>query len=289
MFESILPFDIAFSLAVQSWINPAFTLLMKGASFVFSSAGIMFIAAWLYWSKKEKESFYFISLIVFAAVVSEGLKNAFKRLRPSFYNAGINGLESHVRTDYSFPSGHSTLAGAVFAYLENGLEKNWKILVFTGALAVAFSRIYLGAHFLSDVIAGLVLGLLVGKFNLWFRKKTEHMHFRLSKIREELLLFSFIAASFLIVLFLQEFVLAAVVIGYFAGYSLWKELRFEQSGKSLKRKFLGFVGIGVLYFASRQGSPDQKFIVLAIMGFWVSFLFPLMFESFKHHLKKAKN
>ena len=289
MFESILPFDIAFSLAVQSWINPAFTLLMKGASFAFSAAGIMFIAAWLYWSRKEKESFYFISLIVFAAVVSEGLKNAFKRLRPSFYNAGIAGLENHVRTDYSFPSSHSTLAGGVFAYLEKGFEKNWKILVFIGALAVAFSRIYLGAHFLSDVIAGLILGLLVGKFNLWFRKKTEHMHFRLSKLREELLLFSFIAVSFLIVLFLQEFVLAAVVIGYFAGYSLWKELRFEQSGKSLKRKFLGFAGIGVLYFASRHGSLEQQFIVLAIMGFWVSFLFPLMFEAFKHHLKKAKN
>jgi len=100
------------------------------------------------------------------------------------------------------------------------------------------------------------------------------------------LLFAFIIGSIIIVVFLQELVLAAVIIGYFAGYSLWKEMRLEQSGKSLKRKIVGFGGIAILYLGSLSNSLEQKFISLFLIGFWVTFLYPLMCESLKHHLKR---
>lgn len=287
MIEAVVAFDVFFSQGVQSWINPFCTLLMQAASLVFSSAGIMAITAWLYWGRREKESFYFASLVVFSALFSQALKDFFQRPRPAFSNSGISDFESHSSSDFSFPSGHATLAGGVFGYLEKGLKANWKILLLAAALAVAFSRVYLGAHFLSDVVVGLVLGFFVGKLNLWFRQKTERMHFRITRLKEELLLFALVTASVAIVLFLKEFVLAAVIIGYFAGYSLWREMMLRQSAKGVAGMAAGFAVLGVLYFASESvGELALRYLILALMGFWVSFLYPWAFEIFKRGLEK---
>jgi len=288
MLEPLFAFDLAFTLFVQQFSSTAFTLLMQAVSAVFSSAGVMAIVAWLYWSKREKESFYFASLVVLAALFSQALKDFFQRPRPQF-SQGIQGFEEHALKDFSFPSGHATIAGGVLGYLEKGLKANWKVLLLAFALLMAFSRIYLGAHFLTDVVAGLVLGFFVGKLNLWFRNRTEHMHFRLSKFREELLLFVFVIASVAIVLFLKELVLAAVIIGYFAGYSLWKELRKEQSRKGILAKIIGFAVLGALYIASEKtGVLALHYCILLLMGFWVSFLYPWIFELFKHPSSKPK-
>ncbi|HEY4651419.1 MAG TPA: phosphatase PAP2 family protein, partial [Pontibacter sp.] len=71
---------------------------------------------------------------------------------------------------YSFPSGHATTAMALFGllaylyYRSSRTKKHFrKIIVWAAVvliLLVGFSRIYLGVHFLSDVLAGYLLGLL---------------------------------------------------------------------------------------------------------------------------------
>jgi len=285
MFESLLPLDFAVNNAVQAIANPAITLLMQAASVIFSAGGVMAIAAWLYWSRKEKDSFYFVNLAALSALFSEAFKQFFQRLRPEFSGQKIQTFENHAINDYSFPSGHATLAGAVYSYLEKGLKKHEKALLAIAVLTVAFSRVYLGAHFLTDVLAGLLLGYFVGKLNLWLRKNTEHMHFKLTRFREEVLLFAFVIISVIIIIFLQELVLAAAVIGYFAGYSLLKEMRIEQSGKSLKRKLAGFACLGIIYAGTFNQDLQLKFISFFLIGFWITFLYPLGYESLKHHVK----
>ena len=62
--------------------------------------------------------------------------------------------------DFSFPSGHSASSFASAGILFRYLDKKYGILAIVLAALIAFSRLYLGVHFPSDVIAGIIMGLL---------------------------------------------------------------------------------------------------------------------------------
>lgn len=97
-----------------------------------------------------------------AEILTLGLKAGFERQRPFFADP----LASE--SSFSFPSGHATVSVALYgalAYIAaRGLRStSGGRAVLTGAallaLSIGFSRLYLGVHFLSDVLAGLSAGL----------------------------------------------------------------------------------------------------------------------------------
>jgi len=61
----------------------------------------------------------------------------------------------------SFPSGHAIVAFALAGIVAPYLSRGWRIVAYAGAVAVAFSRIYLGAHNPLDVLAGAAGGLVI--------------------------------------------------------------------------------------------------------------------------------
>jgi undecaprenyl-diphosphatase len=61
----------------------------------------------------------------------------------------------------SFPSGHAIIAFALAGIIAPYLSRGWRIVAYVIALAVAFSRVYLGAHNPLDVVAGAAGGLLI--------------------------------------------------------------------------------------------------------------------------------
>jgi membrane-associated phospholipid phosphatase len=74
----------------------------------------------------------------------------------------------------SFPSGHTIGAFGLFAILSFYLPKQykrWSILLFTLALATAYSRLYLGQHFFADVYAGSIIGTVLTYLIYAFGKK----------------------------------------------------------------------------------------------------------------------
>ncbi|MEA2521334.1 MAG: hypothetical protein QOI81_980 [Actinomycetota bacterium] len=102
---------------------------------------------------------YILAVVGGQLLISNAIKAAVARARPDIHPlAGFSGP--------SFPSGHTTAAAATFAALALviGRGKSAKVRAMLGgtavgiAIAVGCSRIFLGVHWLSDVIAGLALG-----------------------------------------------------------------------------------------------------------------------------------
>jgi undecaprenyl-diphosphatase len=105
---------------------------------------------------KRKIDRKLISLLValsFILTISIFLKDIFQTSRPC--NADLK--LSSCPTDYSFPSGHSAVA---FAFLSFSLGSGYFLFYYLAAIAVSSSRMYLGVHFLNDVVAGAVVGIV---------------------------------------------------------------------------------------------------------------------------------
>ena len=88
------------------------------------------------------------------------LKNLFARSRPCWLMPQIP-LLIPVPMDYSFPSGHTLVSfeGAFSVWRHN---RRWGIMALAAAAAIAFSRMYLFVHFPTDILGGMVLGIVNG-------------------------------------------------------------------------------------------------------------------------------
>lgn len=110
---------------------------------------------------RYKEMFFLLLAVVGAFVLSFFLKGLFDRPRPQFIPEG-----DYVFTA-SFPSGHALLSAATYLTLgiiiaelldRNRLKAFVLVLAFFIMILVGFSRVYLGVHWPSDVLAGWALG-----------------------------------------------------------------------------------------------------------------------------------
>lgn len=88
------------------------------------------------------------------------IKNFAKVERPFVVDPTLNAVRKETATGYSFPSGHTQTAAGWTTVLAQKLKKPWATVVCVVIIVlVAFSRMYLGVHYPSDVVAGAVLGV----------------------------------------------------------------------------------------------------------------------------------
>jgi undecaprenyl-diphosphatase len=122
--------------------------------------------AW--WRGNKKWARIFLSMLIalaIAGLVGRAIKYSTGRARPSVkIEQGWNGPRLSSKY-HAFPSGHVVASTAFFAVLAFA---NWRIGLpcLTIPILIAFSRLYLGAHYLSDVVCAAVLGTLCA-FLVW--------------------------------------------------------------------------------------------------------------------------
>ena len=169
--------DISILLYIQEhirkeWMNGfwrAITFLGDGGWFWILCAVVLLAVP-----KTRKTGYAAALSLIFGAIVTNLLlKNIVARPRPF---AEIEALIPMITKpkDFSFPSGHTTASFAVALVMLRMLPKKFGIPAVVLAALVAFSRLYLGVHYPTDVLAGFVIALVGSTLSVWIvRTKPE--------------------------------------------------------------------------------------------------------------------
>lgn len=160
-------FDEATRAAVHQLASPVLTAIMRGLSFAGStialSIGTIIVVVLFAKRKWGREAKLFALTMIGAGLLNITLKLAFKRERP------VPFFDLSPPETYSFPSGHSLTSAVFFGALAAMLSARIKskrarlimwIVATTMFVSIGFSRIYLGVHHTTDVIAGFAAALI---------------------------------------------------------------------------------------------------------------------------------
>lgn len=144
------------------WLNALMLAVANGHDTVRVLGAAVLVALWRVWRQQARD-LVCLAVVPTGMLVNVALKHAFARPRPVLEDPLV-----HLTT-FSFPSGHAVastvfygaLCALVLAHARSRLARGLAM----GAaafmvLVVCFSRVYLGAHYLSDVVAGVCVGLL---------------------------------------------------------------------------------------------------------------------------------
>ncbi len=100
---------------------------------------------------------------------TEIIRFFYKRPRP-FVENKVNLLLSHSTSDPSFPSGHAAFYFAISTIVYS-YNKKAGYLFFVASFLISFSRVFVGIHWPSDILAGAIIGVFSGWFVLKLSKK----------------------------------------------------------------------------------------------------------------------
>lgn len=159
---------LSFEFAILDWIqenlrNPILDLLMPAITTLGNSGLIWIILAGILILMPKYRK---VGVAVMAGLVLEViccnlvLKPLVARIRPCDVNTAVQLLIARP-DDFSFPSGHTGTSFAAVAALYASRSRLW-IPSLILAVLIAFSRLYLYVHYPSDVLAGVVIGIMAG-------------------------------------------------------------------------------------------------------------------------------
>lgn len=111
-----------------------------------------------------------LGLIFDLLVVNIAVKPLVARVRPYEVIKEITIL-THQPGDHSFPSGHSAGSFACAWAFFRAYKKKWGVPALVLASLIAISRLYVGVHYPTDVIGGIVIGIIVGELGYRVGKK----------------------------------------------------------------------------------------------------------------------
>ncbi len=169
--ESIHNFIIRYSSEITTKVMKTFTFL-GSTPFIIGLCILLFVLFIIF--KKKSTAYKCAGVLIISTLINNVVKVIIRRPRPEYITV--------VEKTFSYPSGHTmastTLYGFLIYYIwHENFDKNYKIL-FTIILSiipvlVGISRIYLGAHYFSDVIGGAFLSIaILTSIDLLTYKKT---------------------------------------------------------------------------------------------------------------------
>ena len=262
------------------WVNALF-LAFSGLG---STAGYLVLFCILWWGVSWKLGARLFAALVLSVYLNAVIKDSVARPRPFVYA----GIESVTRPgEFGFPSGHAQHAALVWSLLAVHFRKRWFTL-FAVAMVflVGFSRVQLGVHFPTDVLAGWLLGGILAKAYLRWSDPAIDWARRLSFERQMLLALGVPMVLTLLHGTRNTAMALGALAGALSGLVLARRQHLysdeEPAPRRRERLLVGLVGLPALYLGLVALSPPEasRFYYLylwtrfATIGLWVSFVVP---------------
>jgi len=159
-----MTFEIGIIKALQSGRNDFFDVFFGGFAYLATVWSVLALALLCFFFVNKKIGFAFLITEGFAYISTYALKHIIKRARPFVANPDILNLGNE--SGYSLPSGHLTCAIIItiflfyiaFRYFKTKGRTTVGIFASLFTLLMIVDRMYLGAHYLTDTLAGIVIG-----------------------------------------------------------------------------------------------------------------------------------
>ncbi len=172
MFEQLIILDKELLLLINNFHNHILDSIMVTASLKFSWIPLYIILLYIIIRDYRRKSWLVIIIIGLTVLIADQasvhlFKNIFQRLRPCHEDelSGLLHLVNPCGGKYGFVSSHAansfSVAVMIILLLKDKHLWIWPVMLFYGVIII-YSRVYLGVHYPSDVIAGAVVGSIIG-------------------------------------------------------------------------------------------------------------------------------
>ncbi|MEZ4722320.1 MAG: phosphatase PAP2 family protein [Flavobacteriales bacterium] len=175
MIETLIQLDHALTITINHFHAPWLDALMELISGKFTWIPLYALLLFLMYRKLGWKvliaAAIFIALsILLSDQISVAFKNSFERLRPCHHPelSELLHLAAGCGGKFGFVSSHAANTMALAIFVSMMMRKNWvSLLMLSYAILNSYSRVYLGKHYVADVVGGMMLGALIGYGMYW--------------------------------------------------------------------------------------------------------------------------
>ena len=299
--DGLLDLEVNLNLFLQS-LGDWLTVPFQGISMLATEYFFIFIIPLVYWCIDALMGLRMAFLLVISNSVNTFFKMIFHSPRPFWYNAEVKSLSQE--TSFGLPSGHSQNSASIYGVMATSVKKKgFTILILVVIFLVGLSRLYLGMHFLRDVLTGWLLGALCvagflwaeKRLSGWIAKRTLGMQILFSLLFAIVVILVAVAGKSTSAQWMMpttwietaaatggavpdpfniegSITLAGVAFGFTAGYAGWVKKYGVPvvKGSALKRFarfFVGIVGVVVIYLGLKMVFPEEPILLGYVLRF----------------------